>query len=673
MYRRGRLWRLFGCGKLHRSREAVDQIFRVNGDRVVRSFKGASLDHTLPLLATMVNLRNHRSAYAFMGELYDQANGELLMWRHNKGEGQAFPLALALDLIDGLRGVMPYLRAENSPSDREVLYAQQCIELVSSVYPCLSIEERKEYRSILSSLSSGEHPVVSALLSPVQAARGRAARVDGLGGEDRTREYMMAMGLDGFLHSELDTDVHYNQSNDCLEIVDKRSRVKVHAIHWGEIRGEKQLERTRGIFLQENIDTIMVDIPPVLDRKRLARPEAADEKMLEYSQTLITQWPYLYKFHGKAELRGYYLASVFDREFQKERDGLFYYLFNSKDEVLDMTTNLLVQFSGVGDRTTHPSLYLAGLLAEERVIEAVGKVDNERAKLLSGMYNLYNLAGGLRQFEQALDSPCHQCASPGQIPVQVNSSRFYQLLDKIYRAEYESDRLPIIQSSMLVEATRRLEGKGVVYAGAAYGFDKMLRQYFQHRRQERLAGQPLPLQERRSHIMNVYRQSREYSTEEFWEKLALVENVMGTFESTLCQFIDLMQNQQYLVKYEMLKANLAEQQLISDWNPLYVDQDREEYCPVDNVVLPVKVEHNQPKKVIYHGDSKDFAFEQKVAQRFATLEKQKEEEFKKSPDSPKGRKIGLKKQEETEFAEVGGERGGRTTKPRPGKRLPPKH
>ena len=158
----------------------------------------------------------------------------------------------------------------------------------------------------------------------------------------------------------------------------------------------------------------------MVDFRKYKKSSPDESKMYEYSQTLINDWPFFYKFHGKNELRNYYYSSVFDIEYYEEtKDKLFLYKFDKNNKTLDMNNTILAYWMGYGERTETPSLYLSSVLPEERIIESVYRVDNDKARKLSELYSLFNIVGGLRILQEASRSGCYHCG--GQFDMHIAS------------------------------------------------------------------------------------------------------------------------------------------------------------------------------------------------------------------------------------------------------------
>ena len=97
----------------------------------------------------------------------------------------------------------------------------------------------------------------------------------------------------------------------------------------------------------------------------------------------------------------------------------------------------------------------------------------------------------------------------------------------------------------------------------------------------------------------------------------LLENIFGTLESTICQFIDMIGNKENLIKYQEFKTSQVERKVLSDWDPLYTDEKRDEYCMTENLVLPGKVDDSLPADltVYYEAGEQESLFEKSVRAR----------------------------------------------------------
>ena len=115
-----------------------------------------------------------------------------------------------------------------------------------------------------------------------------------------------------------------------------------------------------------------------------------------------------------------------------------------------MNNTILAYWMGYGERTETPSLYLSSVLPEERIIESVYRVDNDKARKLSELYSLFNIIGGLRILQEASRSGCYHCGG------HFDNRLYYMLVEKTYRAEYESEKIGFITASIAGECISRL-------------------------------------------------------------------------------------------------------------------------------------------------------------------------------------------------------------------------
>ncbi len=617
------------CERLSTISAEFRKALSINQERIAKAVDGLHIDHILPLASYSLNVCR--------GEPFPYLPVLLEHTVQGLQKVQAASPEQIADLID-LLSVDPGILKKLFTEAQLVLM----ISLIEKGCPLINRFNRSRLLQLLERINTDTAASdLTALHQAIKSLTKRIDQLDGMNTQDFTREYMAALDLESYLKSEKQLKIEYDRELDCLHIRDEKDRkMTVFSVSQHDPVG--QISNIRSFFeTEENLDTLIVDQSPIIDKKRYTKPDPTDQKIFEYSQALIKEWPYFYKFLGKQELRGYYLAVVFDQEFYEERDGhLFYYKFNKHNKALDLNNTVLAHFMGFGKRTANPSLYLTGLLPEERIIESVYRVDIDKAHKLNDLFDLYNLVGGLRIFQTSEEAGCESCRGQGA----GDNQPYFALIERLHRGELESEKSAYIAAGIGFEALHKLKrGTGAVQLLPELLTPATLRQLLENIRQHRLADYQPDSFSRPAHIRSIYQTSLTYTEPKFYKKLSLLENIMGTFQTTLCLFVDLMHSEENLLRYYEIR-NQNNDQVLQDWNPTYAEQQGDYFCGAENIVLPAKQDDSVDGKVIYklEGDHlKENHFTDKVKKIVEDVQKeapQKQLEQRKST----GRKIKMK-------------------------------
>lgn len=627
----GRLSRAAGCDKLEPLDDSIHRAIKLNKDRINKAYDGISLQHTLALLTALVNTRRF-DEYEFTENLFQKTMGGLEPYT-KKLNKERFPLELVIDLVDCLVGLEKVNNLRGLTNYEQDLIVS-CLYIIRKNIILLNETEVRLVKDIAKRLYAKKETFDDKVRIALDSFKREVKKMEKMNDSQFTTEYFKTFGLESYLETERDFHIHYNRSYKCLEINKMANNTKFALFcmsHHGPVDQINNFKR----YMEEekNIDSFVAELSPVLDPTVFKKPDPADQKFFEYSQSLINDWPYQYKFHGREDLRKLYFSLVFDKEFYEEKDLLFYYKVDEHSRVLDITHTLMAYFSGFGDRTKAPSVYMSSLLPEERTIEATYAMSNERAKQLCDIHSLFHLLGGMKVLEDSQVTGCQHCGG------SVDLLPYYQTMDKIHRAEFESAKLGYIKSSVLMEAFQRLpEGTTGVYACGPAGYDRSLPKIFDMIRQTRLADfDPLSFK-RDDHIKQVYKESRQSANDTFFERLAYVENILGSLESTLCQFVDLTTNEQKINNYERIKCELNESNTLNNWDPSFQDSNRKQFCLAENTVLPFAIDSSKYDKPIWYiGNKKEANIVEKLKEKIDAMEKSSDEE-----KHGRGRKIKVK-------------------------------
>lgn len=634
------------CGKLGKISGEFDKALRINRDRISNAIKGASLAHLVPILSYTINISSEEP-YKYTVDLIEEIREKLMKIEKPSAEQ-------IVDLIDILSSDWNTV-TKQIPEDM----LTHMIRLLERGYPVMNRWSKKRLidaaNSVMANLKDrgrianddncglekGGEGVQKALESLVDYA----TRVGELSDEEYTAEYFRFFELEGYLGSERNLEIRYDREYDCVVIKEKEKNTGMTMFSLSNLDQKDQIGNISKYFENnDNIDSLVIDQSPMIDRKAFAKPDPTDQKIFEYSQYLVNEWPYLYKFEGKPELRGFYNYAIFNHELMEERkDYLFYFKFDVNNKVLDVNTTILAHFMGFGKRTDSPAIYLSSLLPEERIIEAAYKVDLEKSERLSDIYDLFNLLGGLRLFKEASKVGCDRCEG------SVDTKIYYSMTDRMFRAELESDNIGVITSSIAFEAMFNLkrEERAVQVCQESI-FKDSLQGLLENLRQARLASLTPSKTQRANHIKKVYNNSQNYTEPLFYKKLALLENIMGTLETTICLFVDVINNHHNLLKYFEIKQQ-AESQILQNWNPHYMDREEDYFCGAENIVLPVKLDDTLKRNVVYEvvGDTPESKFKERVEKRINEAhEKINSEKRGNSKEKGSGRKIRVKPKED---------------------------
>lgn len=617
------------CERLGNISAEFRKALEINRERISTAIDGLHIDHLLPLMSYSVNVCRDKP-FSYVPVLIDTTLQGL-----QKTE-LATPEQLA-DLTDLLSADTDILKS--------LFTEEQFVFMLSLLAKGCPLLNRFNKSRLLAAVERMKVGIAAngqeALQQAIEALLKIMDQLSCMGTQEYTREYMRALDLETYLKSEKQLNIEYDREIDCLHIMDDKERkLSIFGISQHEPVG--QINNIRSFFEKEqNLDTLIIDQCPILDKKRYVKPDPTDQKMFEYSQALIKEWPYFYKFIGKPELRGYYLSAVFDQEYYEERaDHLFYYRFSKDNKTLDLNNTVLAHFMGFGQRTASPSLYLTGLLPEERIIESTYRVDIEKAQKLNDLFDLYNIIGGLRIFQISELSGCEHCKGVGA----GDNKLYFALIDRLHRGELESEKSGYIAAGIGFEAICKLKGgTGAVQVFQELLLPSSLRQLLENLRQQRLAEYKAESFSRPAHIKSIYNASLTYTEPKFYKKLALLENIMGTFETTLCLFIDLMHSEHNLIQYYEIR-NQNSEQVLRDWNPTYTEKQVDYYCGAENVVLPAKQDDSVDGRVLYkvEGDNlKENHFTDKVKKRIEDVQ-QAAAAKKPEPRAATGRRIKMK-------------------------------
>lgn len=628
-----KLRRSVGCSKLDVVGNKIFKALSINEERVKNAYRDVSLQHCLALTSAVVSNKRFRE-FSFADDLLKHTK-DLLKPYTARGSKDRLGLEMVYDMFDCLIGYKNKDFAEMTETDQAMVI--NCLTILKRNYLLLNRGEKEEIKNITSQIIGLADKIPDEIRHKAESLEKHMEKVTKMKSSTYTKEYLEAWGLESYLDTEKAFEFEFIDKYDCLEIRDVNHKKSFALFNYSNFDNVGQIMRYKQ-YLEDtpDIDSLVIDVSPALNPELFNQLPATEQKMLEYSQTLINDWPFTYKFHGKADLRKLYFSMVFDSEFYEEIDQLFYYKPDKNSRVLDVTNTMLAYFSGFGDRTSSPSVYLSSTLGEERTMEGVFRVDLQKAKALNDLYSLLHLLGGLNLIDSASQTGCRQCGG------WLNSLIYYQLIEKIYRSEYESSYVGNIASSIMHEAFQRLpEGTKGVYASSSSSFDKTLPLIMDKIRQKRLSGYD-PLEFKRSdHPKTVFNQWKNQNIDEgFFEKLAYVENVIGNLESTLCQFIDLVKSENPVNHYQHIKTNLFDYNTLANWDPSYNDSQPGDFCLAENTILPFAIETPpQQKRVWYSANPKDKQFD------LVAAVKEKVEKFEKTSDEEKhgkGRKLKMK-------------------------------
>lgn len=586
--------RLFSCAKIHKMKQVLDNIFARNGERVSSALEDLHADHALPLSLNFLQL-DSPSHFGFLADL--NLKSVQAIGKYTDITKSSPKLSLLTECVQMLEVLLARIPKAILNEDELLLKSLRAVRLN---YVVLGSTDKKALKEALKKYAENEEIYTEDIRVEVKLLQGQVQRVDSLDNARFSNEFVQRLGLAGFRETEKQYEMVYNDHWGCLELTRKENMATISLFGGSQIDQISQIHQMKALFEETpNLESLIIDQSPIVHQKKMDYKDRDHEKIMEFSQSIIKKWPYLYQFRGKAELRGYYLKVVFDKEYYTERDGLYYYNITQKNKVLDRNNSILVHYMGSGVRPKDSSLYLSSVITEERIIEAAGRIDSRTAARLSSLYDVFALAGGLNLFKTSSVHGCEHCGG------RTDNAPYYFLMDKIYEGELAPVKLGKINADVSYEAMMRLrkDHRAVMYTENSNYVDS-LHHIMENIRQTRLSGYSSQNYKRSEHIKSVFQATQNYKHEDFYLKLAYLENIFGTLESTICQFIDMVGNKENLVKYQEFKTGQVERKVLSDWDPLYTDEDRDLYCMTENWVLPAKVDDSLPANltVYYEAD-----------------------------------------------------------------------
>lgn len=658
-----------GCNKLSHQAKEFEKVLLYNSEKVVGSFQGSKqLLQLAALLGSTYCTPNPRK-YKHTLQLFLEV-APLLKPLLDKEATSSMEMAGVL--TDCLEGITLRMKDESTTSDnsdlqelhnqitaQEIEFLHLGLRYVAKAYPLLNIEEKELFKSALNRLQQQAEQFPDSLRTTLSNANERIRLVDLMPSAAYTEAMLDTLGLKNYIKTE--SSCFQIEATNSLSRRESSNRLKLHdlkndstlnlfVLSDTDIKGQT-LKMGEFFSKADKLQSLAIDAAPVINPAQFDQKDANKRKIYEYSQYLTKEWPFLYKFIGRPELRGYYTRLVFDREFFVERDQLLYYKMNQKNEVFDAWSSVKALFMGVGDRPKVPALYLAGLVSEERVLAAMAGMGSaaqdrwlslEQAEQLNSLVGAYNIVCGLRSLREAqLAGGCLQCGAP-----DADVHNYFNRCEKagagIGRGRHEGK----VGAGVVFEAFERLDSGHSGAVGWSEGmFDHGLPYLLENMRQKRFGVEDRF--QRETYIRGVYSEISEKQSinNEFMQKLAVVENVLGVLDTTINQFVDLLTTEQLLMAYELKKDQLANSQILLEWSPGYVDTTREEFCAVENCILPSTIDDSKYD----HKLSKVWEVENKnIKEDFMTIVEKKLdtlhkiEETAKPENNQRGRKIKTK-------------------------------
>ena len=701
LYLANRLIAGFGsCNKLSHQAKEFEKVLLYNSEKVIGSFKGSKLLLQLAaLLGSTYSTPNPRK-YKHTLQLFMEVAPLLKPLLEKEATSS---MEMAGVLTDCLEGITIRMKEQSTVSDnsdlqelhnqitaQEIEFLHLGLEYVAKAYPLLNIEEKELFKSALDRLHQQAEGLPDGLRTAVSNVKERVGVVDLLPSATYTEAMLDTLGLKNYIKTE--SSCFQIEATNSLSRRESSNRLKLHDLNNDstlnlfvlsdtDIKGQT-LKMGEFFSKADKLQSLAIDAAPVINPGQFDQKDANKRKIYEYSQYLTKDWPFLYKFVGRPALRGYYTRLVFDREFFVERDQLLYYKMNQKNEVFDAWSSVKALFMGVGDRPKVPALYLSGLVSEERVLAAMaglgsaaqdGWLNLQQAEQLHSLVGAYNIVCGLRSFrETQLAGGCLQCGA-GDADMHNYFNRCERAGAGLGRGRHEGK----VGAGVVFEAFEQLESGHSGAVGWSEGmFDHGLPFLLEYMRQKRFGVEDRF--KRETYIRGVYSEISEKQSinNEFMQKLAVVENVLGVMDTTINQFVDLLTTEQLLMAYELKKEQLATSQILLEWSPGYVDTTREEFCAVENCILPCTIDDSKYD----HKLSKVWEVEDKnIKEDFmTTVEKRLDaahtiEETDKPEKTQRGRKIKTKasfRAEEEALYQAQLEAKGLTEKPQRGSEKP---
>ena len=627
-----RVSRKGSCGNLDPLIEKLYKSLNTGEEKVRSSYKDLPLPHTLGLLSTTLSTAGH-SSLSFTDDLTAKVTSGLQPYTKRSSD------RLPLDLVVDLACCVVYVSraCDDVMPDGLDRLAVVAVGQIKKQYAALSKSDKAALKDALELLAGKKERLSEKLRKGVDSLRTYIKKVDRMKSTQFTIEYLKAFRSENYIDTEKDFEFDFDQEHDCFLIHNKKDNKSFSMFQFGQFDQVSQIIRYRD-FMEKtpDIDSLVIDVVPCVDPDMFRRSDPGDQKLYEYSQNVVNDWPYLYKFHGKEDLRKLYYSMVFDKEFYEERNEMMYCKLDKHSRVLDVNNTLMAYFTGYGDRTSAPSVYFSSLILEERIMEATYSMTKARSRQLCDLNSLQHILASTSILETAKISGCSECGG------WLETLPYYLAIEKMYRAELESSKSGSVAANVMMEAFQRLpENTKGVFAAATSCFDRSLPQMLERIRQQRLSGYDPLEYKRQDFIKDVFKKACEVKFDnDFFEHLAQIESVMGRVESTLNQFVDLAQSESFYNYYDQKRMELVNLNVIGYWDPSFIDTTPEKLCLAEHVALPYQIETKAPKRIWHTGDKKELDLMKKIDENLAKYEKTDE-----SKKHGKGRKIKLKMRE----------------------------
>lgn len=625
--------RQFSCEKLEPLTERLYKALSTDEAKVRSTYEGLTLPHLLGLLSTAVETSRFSQLH-FADDLVDKTLEKITPFTA-RGSKQRLGVDLVLDLLGCFRAVS--LRKDAAVSQSEERLVAVAASMLKRYYAALAKSDKEMVKESLKELQTKKEKFDEDCRKKLDGLESHLKKVDRMNNTKFTNEYLKAFHAESYLETEKDFDFDFDQEHDCFQLMNKKHKKGFSLFQFGHFDSVGQIMRYKDFMERTpNIDSLVIDVVPSVDPGSFKKPDPGDQKLYEYSQNIVNDWPYLYKFHGKKDLQKLYYTMVFDRDFYEERNELFYYKLDKYSRVLDVNNTLMAYFTGYGDRTPSPSVYLSALILEERVIEATYSCITDRSRQLCDLNSLQHILASVSLLESSVHAGCSECGG------WLETLPYYQSMEKILRSELESAKAGSIAADVMMEAFQRLpESTHGVFAASTANFDRSLPVILDRIRQQRLSGyDPLEFK-RQDHIKSVFSKSSDRTVDgDFFKHLAQVESVMGRIESTLNQFVDLAQNESMFGDYERKRIEMVDVNTLGYWDPSFRDTDPGKFCLAEHVVLPFQIENKVPKRIWHTGDKNELDLMKKIDEKLAKYEKSDD-----TQKHGKGRKIKMKPRE----------------------------
>lgn len=667
------------CKQLFKTKEMVRIALENNEPRFKQMMEKLALGHLLPIFNLAISLN--------LNILQDLCKDQTLKELNNILEGiedkenqlaKKALMEIAWDLVEGLNYIEKFVtQLGGSLNETHEEYINLSCQLLNPVIQIFG----KEYIELLTALL----PKVSnkATEEKVNILLKRIDEVSKMSPEELTREFLRAYQAEEFLKTEKHLEFLFDRENGLFKIEEKdpESKRSISLFKFENLALDSQLSTLERLFEEiPNLQSLVVDRSPVPIPRVKGSKTPWQFKLEEYNPQMVTNFPFYHKFVDKPELKGYYHSVVFDREFYRVEGKRFFYdrsgSENKSIPVLDTMNTALALFMGNGDRPVPASVHLAGLLNEERILEALATVPtHDRADQYVDLNNLYNLLGGLVIMEDGVLKGCSKCqaedmenSSSKMLQESNRVMAYYHTLEKIYRGELDSKYTGKLSASTVHYSMASVdEGNQTMAVLSESTFSQTIYLLLEQLRQKRLSGfEPMSF-ERASIAREIHAESIEYNPigvldplsnlsshkmtesprdKRFFEKVASIETIFGAIESILPQFMDMALSDQSFMVYEKKRTDLLDTQILSDWNPAFYDffsgsnSDRDRFCPMEGVLLPAVGDPDKQieGRVIYRDDDpKRLAkLEDAIAKKIeATAEERKRRSLIKGPSLTK--------------------------------------